>query len=186
MNTATKAAITMVMLALAGCSSDGGIDAASSTTPPTAMATETSAVAPVTTPTEGASEATIAQYASLVASHEGEWRETVADIDDTCTDPDAIPICTTIYLTASYQAETLRLELSGAADDLGEPSAEIAQLVADTETAAADYVAAYHAWDATGCDDPLDLECGVSESFEMDRALDGLTRQFDAWSPYTG
>ena len=93
------------------------------------------------------------QYASLVARNEGEWRATVADIDDACTDPDAVAICAASYLTAGFRAEAFRLELSGAHDPecqtnpaclyLGEVPTEIAVFVASTEAAAAEYIAAY-------------------------------------------
>lgn len=188
------AAVVAALGVVAGCGNDEPTTAES----PSALelaASEAAAAAeriearstpePPPEPTEDTGAATIAQYASLIAGHEGGWRESVATIEDTCTDPDAIPICAATYVTAMFQAETLSLELSGAGDEIGEPPAEIAGLVADTEAAASAYADAYEAWSATGCDDPLDDGCGVSESFEMTMALDELTEKFDAWRPYT-
>jgi hypothetical protein len=98
-------------------------------------------------------EATVEQYASLVAEHEGEWRATVADIDDTCTNPDAVAIYAASCLTAGLQAESLSITLSAGHDPeckanpqcslyLGEVPIEIAALVVSTEAAATDYIAA--------------------------------------------
>lgn len=171
-------AAAVALVTLAACGND---DEPTVTPSPAPTPTD-----PTLTPTPAEPEtATVAQYASLIAEHEGGWRESVATIEDTCTDPDAIPICAATYLTASFQAETLALDLSGAGDEIGEPPTEIADLLADTGAAASAYADAYEAWSATGCEDPLDLECGVSESFEMGMALDELTEKFDAWEPYT-
>jgi hypothetical protein len=74
------AAITALTLAARGGGGDG--------TETTADGSTSAATTPAAT-TE-ASEATVEQYASLVAKNAGEWRATVADIDDTCADPDAL------------------------------------------------------------------------------------------------
>jgi hypothetical protein len=188
MNSRTIAAV-LTVLTLAACGGGGG-----GTEPATVGTTST-----VTTPaaTTGASEATVEQYASLVAKNEGAWRETVADVDDNCTDPDAVATCAANYITAGFQAEAFRIELSAAHDPecqanpqcslyVGEVPTEIAGLVAITEAAAEDYVAAQQAWSATGCADPMDSACDAGEAFMMRLTLDRLIQQFDAWKPYTG
>lgn len=126
----------------------------------------------------------VAQYAGLVAGHEGEWRDSVAHIHDTCADSNAPDVCATAFLTASRHAETLRSAILAAPVD--EVPAEIAALVADTEAAAADYSVAFAAWEATNCANPIDFKCSPDEGVAMSRALGELTRQFDAWQPYTG
>ena len=88
-------------------------------------------------------DARVAQFAGLVAGHEGEWRDNVANIHDTCADSNAPDVCATAFLTASRQADTLRSALSAAPVD--EVPAGIAALVADTEAAAADYSVAFAA-----------------------------------------
>jgi hypothetical protein len=187
----TSRAIAAVITALAIAACGGGGDGTESVSTGSTPAANTPAE------TTEASEATVEQYASRVAEHEGEWRATVADIDDACTDPDAVAICAAAYLTASFQAQTFRSELSAAHDPecranpecrayLGEVPTEIAALVASTEAATAEYIAAYEAWSATGCEDPLDFECGGGARLAMVSGLDGLTQQFDAWKPYTG
>jgi hypothetical protein len=147
--------------------------------------------------TSAASEATVEQYASLVADHEGEWRESVENIHDSCADASAANACAAAYRTASERAEMLRTALSAAHDPdchtdpqcdgyLGEVPAEIAVLVADTDTAGADYSVALRAWDATNCANPLDWHCGADEAGAMFSTLGALTRQFDAWKAHTG
>jgi hypothetical protein len=187
----TSRTIAAVITALTLAACGGGDD---STEPATAASTPAATTPAATTE---ASEATVEQYASLVAKNEAEWRATAADIDDTCTDPGAVVICATKYLTAGFQAEAFRIELSAAHDPecqanpqcslyLGEVPTEIAGLVATTEAAAEDYAAAQQAWAATGCADPMDSACDAGKAFIMRLTLDQLTQQFDAWKPYTG
>jgi hypothetical protein len=182
-------AAVITALTLAACG--GGGD---STEPDTVGSTPAATTPAMTTE---ASAATVGQYASLVAKNGGAWRATVVDIDDTCTDLDAVAICAAAYLTAGLQAEAFRIELSAAHDPecqanpqcslyLGEVPTEIAGLVATTEAAAEDYAAAQQAWSATGCADPMDSACDAGEAFMMRLTLDRLTQQFDAWKPYTG
>jgi hypothetical protein len=179
------AVVAVTLTIVAGCGG-GGEPAGSNSTP-----------AATTTTTEAAAgEATVEQYASLVASHVGLWGEVVDNIDDSCSDPNAVAACSAYYLTASFQAESINIELTAAHDPacrdnpncisyVGEVPDEITTLVADTEAAAEDYVTAYNAWEATGCADPLDSACAAGEGFAMSFALESLTQQFDAWSPYT-
>jgi hypothetical protein len=129
-------------------------------------------------------DARVAQFAGLVAGHEDEWRDSVANIHDTCADSNAPDVCAAAFLTASRQAETLRSALSAA--PVHEVPAEIAALVADTEAAAADYGVAFAAWEATNCANPIDFKCSPDKGVAMSRALGELTRKFDAWQPYTG
>ena len=125
------------------------------------------------------------EYATAVASHDGAWRESVADADFNCADSEEVDVCAAAYQTGSEAADALRKALS-AAQEGGEVPVEIATLFADTEAAAADYVAAYEAWEATDCANPLNSHCGTDEAFAMFEAQGELTRQLDAWKPPTG
>jgi hypothetical protein len=162
MTTRTIAA-SVVAIALAGC---GGAEPATSSTP------------------EGAQhgDSAVRRYASVVASHETEWRRTVDEIHDACADFTAPEQCAAGYLAASQQAEAFRSALPEAAGD--EIPAEVSALVSDTEAAAAAYTAAFVAWDATNCANPIDFDCAMEESGVLVRALGELTRQFDAWRPH--
>jgi hypothetical protein len=93
-------AAVIVAVTLAACG--GGGEWATSGSAPAAAA--------------GASAATVEQYAGLVAGHEGEWREGVANIHDTCAYSHAVDLCAAAYLNASEQAETLHVALSAAHD----------------------------------------------------------------------
>ncbi len=127
-------------------------------------------------------EASVEQYASLVAGHASDWRESVETIHDSCADSNAVDACAAAYRAASEQAETLRIALSEA----NQVPAEIATLVADTEATAGAYSAAFEAWQATNCANPIDFNCGADEAGAMFSALGDLTRQFDAWKAHTG
>ena len=135
--------------------------------------------------TTEADDAESDRYAKIVASHDGAWRESVADADFTCADSDEVDTCAAAYQIGSEAATALSSALS-AAQEGGEVPAEIATLVADTKAAAADYSAAYEAWEATACANPLDSHCGADEAFAMFEAQGNLTRQLDAWKPSTG
>jgi hypothetical protein len=67
---------------------------------------------------------------------------------------------------------------------LGEPPAEVTDLVANLIEAAVAVEPAVTAWQETGCEDPLSLDCGAAESLAMDLAVGDLTEAFDAWAPY--
>jgi hypothetical protein len=146
--------------------------------------------------TTGSSEPTVEQFASLVAGHEAEWRESVANIHDVCADSNAPDRCAAAHQAAGEQAEAFHLALTAAHEPqcradpqcsgyLGEVPSAIATLVADTETAALEYSAAFDAWEATGCVSPLNWHCGADEQLGMSTALGELTRQFDAWNEHT-
>ncbi len=135
--------------------------------------------------TTEADDPEVDQYAKIVASHDGAWRESVADADFTCADFDEVDTCAAAYQMGSEAATALGTALS-AAQEGGEVPAEIAALVADTEAAAADYSAAYEAWEATDCANPLNSHCGADEAFAMFEAQGELTRQLDVWNPPTG
>jgi hypothetical protein len=136
--------------------------------------------------TTHASESAVERYVSLVADHDGEWRASVSEADYACADSNEPDNCAAAYQSGSEQAQTLQSELSAAQGEGEVVPAEIAALVADTEAAAADYRAAYEAWEATECANPLDWHCGADEAFAMFEAQGELTRQLDAWKPYTG
>jgi hypothetical protein len=158
--TTRSIAAVIVALTLAGC---GGGDAA----------------------TTEADDTAVDRYATIVAGHDGEWRGSVADSDFACADSDAVDACATAYKTGSVAAEALRKDLS-AARQADEITAEIATLVADTEAAAADYGAAFEAWAATSCVNPLDSHCGPDKALAMFEAQGELTRQLDAWKSHSG
>ena len=131
------------------------------------------------TETTQTSAATVEPYASVVTDHDGEWRASVDESDFACADSTEPDRCAAAYQTGSEEAQALYDELSAAHE--GELPAEIAELVADTEAAAADYSAAYEAWAATGCVYPLNAHCGADEALAMFEAQGELTRQLDAW-----
>jgi hypothetical protein len=132
-----------------------------------------------------ADDTAVDEYATIVASHDGEWRESVTNADFNCVDSNAVDTCAAAYQTGGEAAEALRKALS-AAPEVGEVPAEIATLVAETEAAAADYAAAYGAWEATECAYPLNANCGADEALAMFQAQGELTRQFDAWKKNSG
>jgi hypothetical protein len=135
--------------------------------------------------TTEADDTAVDDFATILASHDSAWRESVANADFTCADSDEVENCAAAYQTGSEAAEALGKALS-AAQEGGEVPAEIAALVADTEAAAADYSAAYEEWEATACANPLNSHCGTDEAFAMFEAQGNLTRQLDAWKPPTG
>jgi hypothetical protein len=145
--------------------------------------------------TTEASESAVERYASLVIGHESDWRERVAHIHDTCADAHAANHCAAAYQKAGELADTFHTALRAAQDPdcqadaecseyVGEAPAAIATLVAETESAAAEYGVAFEAWAATGCANPLDWHCGADEGLAMSKALGDLTRQFDAWKSH--
>ncbi len=135
--------------------------------------------------TTDADDPAVDQYATIVASHDGDWRATVADSDVACADSDAVDACAAAYQTGGEAAAALHKDLS-AAQEAGEVPAEIAPLVAGTEAAAADYSAAFETWEATNCANPLDSHCGPDEALAMFEAQGELTRQLDAWKSHGG
>ena len=133
--------------------------------------------------TTEAGDPAVDEWVTIVASHHGDWRESVTDTDFFCADPDAVDTCAAAYQSGGAAAEALGKDLS-AAQDGGEVPAEIATLVADTEAAAAGYSAAYEAWAAIGCAHPLSSHCGPDEALAMFEAQGELTRQLDSWEPH--
>jgi hypothetical protein len=133
--------------------------------------------------TTEAGDPAVDEWATIVASHHGEWRESVTDTDFFCADSDAVDTCAAAYQSGGEAAEALGKDLS-AAQVGGEVPAEIATLVADTKAAAAGYSAAYEAWAATSCPNPLSSHCGPDEALAMFEAQGELTRQLDAWKPH--
>jgi hypothetical protein len=129
-------------------------------------------------------DSAVDRYATIVASHDGAWRASVADADLACADPDAVDVCAAAYQTGSEAATALGRDLSSAREASKVP-AEIAALVADTEATAADYSAAYGTWAATECANPHNAHCGPDEALAMFQARGKLTRQLDAWKPHT-
>lgn len=173
-----RTTIAMVAaLAVAGCNAPNEDTDAD----PTATAAATTAAAET---------ATVEQWASLVAAHEREWRDQAEGVEENCLDPATLIACTLGYHTLSIQAQTIEIVMDGAVNSpdvdhyLGDPPAEVSDLVGNMIEAAAAVEPAVTDWQDTGCDDPLSLECGVVESLAMDSAVDDMTQAFDAWAPY--
>lgn len=169
-------AVAVALFAAAGCGvSDNGAEPEPTGASPTATAQAT---------------ATNAQWASLVATHERDWREQAAKVEENCLDPAALFACTLGYETLSLKAQTIEIVIDGAATNadsdnyLGEPPAELTDLVANLIEAAVPVEPAVTAWQETGCEDPLSLDCGAAESRAMVMAVGDLTEAFDAWAPY--
>jgi ABC-type phosphate transport system substrate-binding protein len=146
---------------------------------------------PSTVPTTAAADtATVEQWASLVAPFAREWNDQVEQTEDDCLDPLTLFACTAGYYILGANAARYVIILEGAQDIpdvdhyLGEPPAEIADLIDDTVETAEAVDPAVTTWQETGCDDPLSLDCGVVESLTMDMAVGDLTEAFDAWAPY--
>jgi len=154
---------------------------------------ETPAAAPTTTTptmtTDSAPQATVADFASVVAEHHADWDEAVADLESRCGDPTTIAACRVSYSIVGLKAQTIHLALTGrhkpsAPVYVGVPPAAIKSLLSQTESAADTVGTATDALrDAPGCLDPLATSC-LTESFAADRAIDHLSGKLDAWSAY--
>lgn len=140
-------------------------------------------------PTTGAAErATVENFAAIVAEHHADWNDQVTTTERNCLDPGLVAACSAGYITLGMQAETIRLSLNGAHKIgvpayVGEPPAEIADLLAETETAAAAVKGAAAALQAAGCADPMDLKCG-KQLVDLQIAIGDLSGKLDAWSVY--
>jgi hypothetical protein len=165
-------ALAAAIVAVAGCNSSSNGDA----TPPRTT--------PATVTTSASAGPSVTQFASVVAKQEGEWRNRTSKVDEDCVDP----ACKLGLLTLSLTADTAHTVISGAHDPqsktyLGDPPEEIAQLLMETEAAAAAVQPAYDTWDAAGCTDPHDDKC-LSEYLQLEQSIGTLTGKFDAWRPY--
>lgn len=150
----------VAVLALAGCGS-----------------TAKPAAGPPATPSPTVSTATITTYASRLNGPLKDYRDAWKKYEDTCLIDDSDPICGVLLLTVNLSAKNVALSIHGAEDAsshvyAGKPPAEIAQLVADTLTAAG----------------TVDTETGDADHLPNGWAadanrLDGLV---DAWGPYLG
>lgn len=157
------ALMAAAMLAAAGCRGE-----AESFPPPT----------PTRSATQTPAGPTPQDFAIVVAEHAGEWEETVGRVDADCGDPHTVVACSAGYLTLSFQAQTIDVELAS----VGEPPASVAALVAETQEAAKAVASAERALsEAAGCVDPLGTNC-VEEYMQLSGAIDELSRELDAWS----
>jgi hypothetical protein len=164
-------ALAAAVVAVAGCNSSNG-DAIPPRTTPAAVTTSASA------------GRLVAQFVSVVAEQDGNWRNRISTVDEDCVDP----ACELGLLTVSLTADTVHTVIAGAHDPqsktyLGDPPEQIAQLLKETEAAAAAVQPAYHTWDAAGCSDPHDEKC-FGEYLQLEQSIDTLTAKFDAWTPY--
>ena len=132
--------------------------------------------------------ATIEQFGSIIAEHEGDWDEQVDTTKEDCLDPATVPACVFGYMTLGLKADTIHIVLAGAHEAgnptyIGEPPVEIEDLLADTEIAASKVNPAVEAFQKAGCTDPMDSAC-LTEYMAMDSAVDELSRKLDAWAAY--
>jgi hypothetical protein len=146
---------------------------------------EKAATVPTTTETP---TATIEQFASIVAEHKGDWDEVADRTKANCLDPATVPACVLGYMTLGIKADTIHLVLTGAHEAgnptyIGEPPAEIEDLLTATETAASKVNPAVGAFRKAGCTDPMEPAC-LSQYMAMDSAVDELSRKLDAWTAY--
>lgn len=184
----TALACTVLLLAGCGSSADDPADA------PVAEVTHRSEPEPTTapelapTPTADTSEATVQQWASRVAEGAGGVRESYTEWETTngCLPGDEDFICTANMLTMSYSASTLATLLEagtnvGAPGYIGDPPAEVANLVEETKAAATQASeTAKTAWDAcmNGTDECMGTSMAMSVSYGL------LMNQLNAWQPY--
>jgi len=139
---------------------------------------------------ESAPQASVEDFAAVVAEHHAGWDEQVEELDSLCLDPATVPACHATYFTLSMQAETIRLALSAlhkpdAPAYIGVPPEKIADLLNDTESAAdTASIAAADVVDAAGCDDPLADTC-IEQRFAADGAIEELSGKLDAWAVYS-
>jgi len=166
------ATAVMTLLVLTACSSgddsNGSTDGSSGTS--------------ATVQAEAADQATTKDFAAVVAEHHADWDEQVATTKANCLDPDLVPACSMGYMTLGLEAETLALDLS-TARKAGEPPAEIADLLDETEQAATAVKTAAEALQAAGCADPMELACSKPR-VGLKGAIGDLSGKLDAWSVY--
>lgn len=146
---------------------------------------EKAAAVPTTSETP---TATTAQFASIIAEHKGDWDEIADRTKANCLDPATVPACVLGYMTLGIKADTIHLALTGAHEAgnptyIGEPTAEIEDLLAATETAASKVNPAVASFQKAGCTDPMEPAC-LTQYIAMDSAVDELSRKLDAWSAY--
>lgn len=181
------AVVAVLLLTLvAACGSDGttGADASSTAEEESVVADPTTEAEEVSTP-EGA---TVQQWASIIAEQQLSFDETWENFDEKdcgvmLMGPDVN--CEAIGLTLYYNAQTISTVIEGARKPsapafIGDPPAEIADLVDETQDAADAAVAAWETRDEADCDGG---GC-VSQAFEFDSALDDIRAQLAAWGPY--
>jgi hypothetical protein len=131
--------------------------------------------------TTAGGEASVEQYASLVAANASDWRER----------RDHPRQLRRLQRGRRLRGGLPRHQRAGRdaphrLSEANQVSAEIATLVAETKATAGAYSAAFEAWQATNCANPIDFNCGADQAGAMFSALGNLTRQFDAWKAHTG
>lgn len=179
----TKLAVLVALVAclVGACSSRSG--------EPQSAQRQDAKTAP-TSSVESAPQATVEDFARVIAEREGEWDERVADLDSLCLDPQQVALCHMTYFTLSMQAETIGLALSTvhkptAPGYVGEAPAEIEDLLSETESAASAAADASNALvEDSGCDDPFADTC-IEQKFAADSAIEDLSSKIDAWALYS-
>ncbi|WP_144628958.1 hypothetical protein [Arthrobacter woluwensis] len=173
----TLGAAGAALLLLTGCVQ--GLEQSSSKSTPTS--------AEATTETTTAPAATTAQFASVVAENSPSWQEfetdrvkcnlAIGNGSSPATDTATATVC-------AYQMKTLTITASNALaafDRLGEPPAELSELVTRTRTA----LTPVSKLDADTCyKAPTTVACGESRTTFTLPTL-GLSGIVDAWKPYT-
>jgi hypothetical protein len=136
-----------------------------------------------------APQATVEDFAAVVAEHHAEWDDQVETTESDCLDPALTFACGAGYLTLGMQGDIIQLSLSalhksGTAAYIGEPPEEIEDLVAETEDAGAAVGDAADELDAAGCADPMASDC-TTQLIALESAIDELTGKLDAWAVYS-
>jgi hypothetical protein len=132
-------------------------------------------------PTPTGKQATVQQWASLIAQQDQKLDETLGQWhEDDCSALSLdYPLCEIKFMTLGTVAKTLDIQLQGATSEsspsyLGEPPSEVATLVQETVDAAHEA--------ATLADDPDVKDVGVAVRFEG--AVDALSTAYAGWAPY--
>lgn len=139
---------------------------------------------------ESAPQASVEDFARVVAEQQSGWDDTVADLDSLCLDPATVPACHATYFTLSMKAETIRLALStvhkpDAPGYVGVPPTEIEDLLSETESAAdTASIMTNDLIEAADCDDPFADTC-IEQRFAADSAIEDLSSKLDAWAVYS-
>ena len=144
------------------------------------------AVAPST---ETAPQATVEDFAAVVAEHHAEWNDQVETTESDCLDPNLVVACGAGYLTLGMQGDIIRLSLSAlhkpdAPAYIGVPPEEIKDLLAETESAGEAVSLAADDLSSAGCLDPMDAAC-VTQLLALEMAIDELSGKLDAWAVYS-
>lgn len=178
----------LALAALSGCS--GQPEPA-----PTVAVTASVAQSPTPTPepTPSLPSATPEQFASLIATYEPDWRETIEEAGDCrwywVTYEDDDDLTTRVQALSCYLREAAMTMTAETAtkklDALGPPPESMASLVNDTHAALAKVVAAdMDGQCGTSLDEIEDEDACTAAAGAAIRAYDHLEDVLNAWRPY--